>query len=726
MLPYKEGKLKPVLGTDQTVFPADNTANEIRMFRVDDDGGFINNVGWEPLIPADTTETIPIADFQALYQPVRFLSIWSRHQNAEQYYLYERNGELRYDYGNKGLATSRTVSLGTGRNLPKPDDPGTQLAPYGRFALILNGSDAPMKFWGRELTEPFSWSSPPSRPFVLEPQPSACDTTVTNYLDADKSAVPLSANSYYGVGASSNGSMNTVSYRVAFISKTGSMSPLSEETIVQWRITSTNEQFKFILPIKDIPIGPKGTVARIIFRTKNKTDGLTAQLDKYYEVKRINDNITTAWLDFIPDSELGATAIDIQDSTAIDQGFKYATAWDNCMWLAGGTTHPTRLIYSKEGLPEQFPAFNYIDVGVRSGGHITQLVPYYNSLLVFRESAIDVITKTSSGYQSSTLDPLIGTTASNTIRFVPEVGVCFLTKDGVYTISGGLYGGSEHKAKSISSQLTEEWERLTPGALARATATYSDKEKEYWVHYPADGKTENTRGAAFHLQTRGWTLRNSEDYERGQMKFTHLATDPAGWIIMGTNPTYNATPANADSWPGLGLQVWSAANYWGKKHTYSATVDNSYTFNITEFTKGDSVFRSVWEDQGSVDIKKSISYVLLEGLSQGNNAVPLTWSVDGSWATTASSSIATQQPEYFNTTSSQSIMAPAPTGTSRPVAIWNTSSWENSKRIILRYDIGATQVSTFRFELRTPNYLSIILYRLAFETTGIKTNSQRS
>lgn len=726
MLPFNETKVKPILGTDQSVFPSPNTANEIRMFRMDSDGGFINDVGWEPLIPTSATEIIPTTDFKALYQPVRFLSIWSRHQNAEQYYLYERNGELRYDYGNQGTAGSRTVSLGTGRNIPKADDPGTQLAPYGRFALILNGHNAPMKFWGRELTEQFSWRSPPSRPYVLTPQPDAADTTTTSYIDAEHSCIAVSKNSYYGVGSSANGSVNTFSWRVAFLSKTGSMSPVSEEVVCQWRITTVNEEYKFFVPLKDIPIGPAGTVARIIFRTKNKGNGLSAQLDKHYELTTINDNVTTVWIDNIPDSELGATAIDLQDSVAIDHGFKYASAWDNSMWLAGGTTHPTRIIHSKAGLPEQFPAFNYIDVGVRSGGHITQLIPYYNSLLVFRESAIDIITKTANGYQSSTLDPLIGTCASNTIRFVPEIGVCFLTKDGVYAITGGLYGGSEHRAKNISAQLTEEWERLTSGALARATATFSDKEKEYWVHYPADGETENIRGAALHLQTKGWSLRNSEDYERGNMKFTQLATDPAGWIIIGTNPTYNATPANAQSWPGIGLQVWSAANRWGNLYTFNATEGNNHIFDLTPYPKGDSVLRSIWEDEGSIDRKKSVSYVLIDGLSQGNNPVPLTWSIDGGYAQSNSSSIATQQPEYFNTLQSQTIMGIAPTGAARPVGIWNASRWEDNKRIVLRYDIGATQVSTFRFEIRTANYFSFILYRMGYETTGFKTSSQRS
>ncbi len=52
--------------------------------------------------------------------------------------------------------------------------------------------------------------------------------------------------------------------------------------------------------IGSIPIGPAGTVARVIGRTKSGASGA------YYFLTQINDNTTTSWVDNTPDSGLGA------------------------------------------------------------------------------------------------------------------------------------------------------------------------------------------------------------------------------------------------------------------------------------------------------------------------------------------------------------------------------------------------------------------------------------
>lgn len=712
-------KLKPLIGIDQRLVPSEGSAYEIVNFRQHEQLGFINDVGWEPLIKYDTASPsqFSFANYEEFWRPVRFLAVWGRHQDSESYYLYERNGSLQYDWGNRGAATDRNIILEENRYLPKPDDPGTQIAPFGRFALILNGINRPIKFWGRRQVEQFSWTLKPGQPTVLTPQPSATDASLPEYVDGGKCHIRFSSTAYHGLGGGTNGSVNNYSWRVAWISNTGSVSPPSDPVFSSWEIDQTDREGKYSVMLLDLPIGPEGTVGRIIYRTKNKI-GTTAQGDTFYEVARIMENVSTSFIDFYPDSELDTVALDLLDSTTISHGHKYATAFDGCMWLAGGEAEPTKVVYSKPGLPEQFPAANYFDVGVRQGGHITGLIPFYNSLLVFRERAIDIITKANTGYLIATLDPFVGTTASNTIRFVPEVGVCFLTKEGVFAVTGGIFGGSEHKAKNISEGLCDEWSRLSFAALPRATAAYSPKEKEYWVHYPADGRTENTRGAVLHVAKEiGWTLRNCENDARGDMRFTHIAVDPAGWFILGTKPKYTIDPANSNSFPGIGLQVWSHSPYWGQCYTYDSTGQAAYTFILTDEPKAVSKLISIWDDLGDHSTKKSISHVIIDGLSQGNNILPLSWAIDHGYTFIGSRGIAPQQPEYYNTQASQTILSMA---TTRPLAGWNITAWEKSKRIPIRFDVGAQQCSTFRWKIETVNYIHILGYVLAYNTIGMK------
>jgi len=142
---------RTINGMDQRLQPAPKTAGEVNLFRVDKNLGWINDVGWEPLISLGeggrwlTDAYTPTVE--ELLTPYRFLSIWPRHQSAEVYYMYEKNGKLEYEWGNKGGATTRTVTLATGRKEPKADDPGTQLIPFGRLSILINGTDGMITFW---------------------------------------------------------------------------------------------------------------------------------------------------------------------------------------------------------------------------------------------------------------------------------------------------------------------------------------------------------------------------------------------------------------------------------------------------------------------------------------------------------------------------------------------------------------------------------------------------
>jgi hypothetical protein len=102
-------------------------------------------------------------------------------------------------------------------------------------------------------------------------------------------------------------------------------------------------------------------------------------------------------------------------------------------------------------LPEQFPVFNTFELGNGTGGAITRLYAYYNNLLVFRESSIEVVRTNGGAFSISAVSPNIGTRASNSIQLVPGLGVVFLTDDGFYAITGGLDGGSTISVEKIST-----------------------------------------------------------------------------------------------------------------------------------------------------------------------------------------------------------------------------------------------------------------------------------
>lgn len=745
-------------GIDQRYFGVANAGVNVQNYRYDPDGGWRLDRGWEPLIKYPTTPPfnqfgLTAPELASAKAPCRFLAIWSRHSGSEEYYVQERNGELFYEYGNIGAAATRKVTLATGRHAPRVDEPGTQLVPYGRFALLLNGHDAMLKWWGRAKVEPFGFILPTPTPYCLgvqtdynvqegygdgpptEPYRPNGDG-INNDLDAI--AVQFSASDYLGLGDPTQGSINFYSYRVTYVTDTGSESPLSDPANVSWQLY-TDATFpadteaariegaaanarKYAVMLQGLEPGPDGTVARRIYRTKNKKDGLSGAGDSYYLVGQINDNTTRQYLDATPDNELVVPAPTPADSVVISAGYKYAASWNGSMWLAGGDLTPTQIIYSVQGLPEQFPAFNYFDVGVRDGGQVTALVPYYDVLLVFRERAIDAVftNSTGDGYTCTTINQTVGTTATNTIRLIPGKGVAFLNADGVQLLGGGLRGGASMSVEDISYRFNKELARISKNALCRATAAWSDREKEYWVHYPVDGNTENTHGAAFSPLVNEWALRYAAEAESAlyDWRFTQLATDRNGNFILGTYPYQDSN----NLYPGFGLQVWSARRAAGDSLPY-VVLAGAATVTASAAAAPTGIWQSVWLDFGDDSVKKRILSVEVETITQGDNGVELQWAADYSSEFTSAGVVAPKIGDYLDAAGP----AADPTFSSgRNVAVWGTAKWQDHKVTRMRWDVNTGLIAHFSFRLVTTNIHSVIKYKVRFVGSTVKTPNTKA
>jgi hypothetical protein len=740
-------------GVDQRYKANPNAASNIEgHFHPDPNGGgWINDRGIEPLIPLNTTITIPTADITKTLQPVRFLSVISRHQGAETYYLYEQTGDLKYDMGNKGTTAGvrQTSVLSSGRKIPKPDDCGTQITTYGRFNLIVNGYDKMIKWWGREAYSDFGFISPTPSPTIAD-----VDTAYIVYYDGllpeqkvelltpGNTCIRFPKTSYQGLGTTTKGDVNRYDYKISFITDTGSESPLSDSATVSWTISSESAagapftgayrpsqafyaEGKYGVLLTDFPIGPKGTVARRLYRTKNRKDGLTGAGEIYYLVDQIDNNSQNHFTDVIPDQDLTTLAPSVTDSVTISSQWKHCATWNNSMWLGGGEQNPYGIIYSKTGLPEQFGLVDYFDVGLREGGAITGLVPFYDVLLVFRERAIEIITVSGNGqFVISTLDANIGTTATNTIKLVAGYGVMFLSKDGVFAITGSVRGGSVYKVVKMSQVIEKEMGRISISALPRATATYSEREKEYWVHYPVDGDTENSRGSVFHVMNEQWSFRWADGlYSNGNgMPFSCLATDPNGWIIIGLIPNIGPDIQSRRGAPGIGLQVWSASRFGGQYLSNPVVNQSNTTFNINYIAKEKDVWESVWTDFGDDTKKKRVMSVELEVITTGNNPITLDWVTDWGYTYTSSGTQIPLRPETIETAFSEPVYQ---SGTELNAATWDKSKWSQTQVTRIRWDIGTSLCSSFKFRLSSANLLQILSYQIEVVGSQNKTLNQK-
>lgn len=727
---------------DQNWIDSSGGAEDIRNFRQDPDAlGWLADRGLEPWWRAPATYSgQPQTAFirSLLEEKVDSFYIWNKQNTEQSYYIVEQGGYLYYVMGHKGLGSpdfdADIYLLDNARYIPKINEVGTQYIPFGNKLLIINGVDKPIWFYGGEKVRDFGFLLPTPTPDVLDIKPQYLASP--NLLENNTAAPNFGSGDTIGLGDRGNNDLSNYSWRMSFILDTGAESPLGGIATQSWDVgTVAAQQRRFGCFISDFPIGPEGTVARKLYRTKNqrRPDSSTARDQLFYEAIIVRDNSTDSLVDVIPDTALTVLAPSLTDSVTISSSYITGESWDNRLWLAGGGGHPTRIIYSDLGIPEQFGAFSYFDLGNTSGGHITKLYAYYNNLLVFRERSIDIIRSVPSGYTVSNLSSNVGTTAANSIKLVPDVGVVFLSKDGFFVLQGGLDGGSQIFVSTLSTKISKEIQKINIAALAKSFAVYSDKEKEYWCHYPRRGFEIPTRGVVLHQKTRQLSFRGATNKDLEFLyQFTAGAVDGQGNIIFGTSPTWLLAGAPSDSITVnaqgflVHLQVWSGAPYWGQQWTVSSVVEQETTYStVSYFPTQESIWESNWFDFGDASIKHRAFSIEAEMVTYGDNLIYLDWGYDydSTWNSAGGQKIS--KPEILFTSKEDPVFGQDPTITKRPFTI-GTSPVKGARKIVIRWDINTGLVDAVRWRLRSEDVFHLLSYKITYDSRDQSPLNQRT
>ena len=663
----------------------DGSATVIENWTVDPNtGGWDNRIGYEKFFPND----LLYAPFNT-HKRIHSLYIWSTHNGAKTYHLYEAEGltsttlSLRYTRGNVANAGS-LVTLDSGRKLPTPDEPVTDYEPFGKYLIIVNGADRPIKFDGERITT-LGWHSTPAAP---DPwgvdSPSASTPNDQNmaineyYRDLDKTA---------GLGVATNAIVNSYKWKISWLSESGSESPLSGETVpVSWTTDVGTLDRRHAVYLEGLAIGPEGTVARRIYRTKNLRDDPTVgAAELYYLVDQIDNNTESNYVDYKSDSQLGILAPDARDSITFPcPKARFSGTFKGCLFLDGGQSDENRLYYSEALHPDTFGALSFLELGSREGGGITGLFPYYNQLMVFRERAIEIVRSDSSGgFTAVPFIQGIGTTAIQTVTAVPNVGLMFLSNDGVYRVHGGMDGGSEIKLEKMTSALVKTVKRITQSTLSRATAVYSTKWREWHCYVPVDGSDIPSTGLVYHLDKDAWSTRVG-------FPVSAAAVDQRGEIIFGHN-TGNNGAIQYES----GLFVVSRARQAG----YNVDIGGD---SVSPSDPPSSRYKSMWHDFGSHRQKKFVKFVYLYVLTQGDATIPLNYHMDHDYEGTLSSGLRLQRADHPD----QPVY-----GTST----WDSTVWQSPFLTAVRYPIAQKACSSFSFEISTTDDIVLVGYSLEFD-----------
>lgn len=694
-------EVSPISGIDERLPPASAGCEVLENVTSDPRGtSWDNRIGYEKYFTAKAKYG-PFSNEQRIQSAY----CWITKGGARQYVLYEAKNvstgitSLRVlDHNPEGA-----TNLEVGRNETTVNEPSTQYEPFGRFLIITNGYDKPVKFDGSRLL-PLGWDSAPGACTPWKPDVDFDQYSTKQFypiVDQDDRNLDI----LYGLGRKTADAANVYRYKITFLSESGSESPMGQASpAVAWDTASGTDIWdvkRQAVHLESIPLGPTGTVARNVWRTYNLRDSDTED-DIYFYVGTIHNNTETNYTDFVNDSAVGAQAPSDADSIPFPApNCRFSANFSNTLFIDGGLSEPTRIYYSNPLQPDSFAASNYFDVGTRSGGVITALVPYYNQLLVFRERAIDIIRRNeeSGNFYLRPLQEGVGTKATNGMAFIPQVGLVFLAQDGVWIVQGGMDGGSQIQLAKLSKSVEETIDRLNPDVLSRAVAAYSKYWNEWHVYFAVDGSEVPNIGLVFHLDKETWSTRTG-------FPVGALTTDQNGWLIFG-NHTGKETVAVDEDYEA-GLFVISGIRNYGYNIVLQAQ-----EYITTPRAPENAKLRPVWSDFGYPNQKKFVKYVYLYVLTTGDKDIPITYYKDYEFVGgTASPDMKYQRAEYAD----QPVYGTAEFGDDEAV-------WQKELLTEIRYPIAQKACSHFTFEVETNQDFVVMGYAIEYTTNETKTRS---
>lgn len=695
---------------------------------------YIADRGWEPLkIWSDGDgHSYKSNDFE----PIRWASVFNRHAGAEQYYLYEQNGYLKYDYGAGEASSGATVYLPSEitRHIPEPTEPGTQMVTSNNWALICNGYDQPFKFFGSSYTTNFGFKEKPAAPEVYDIDPGYQSTGPDGDFGDQTfiTSVQYVGTSQLGLTELDETGNISYAYKVFYISDTGSWSPLSEPAFLDFSVGNNADEKGQYIAFLRLPIGPNNVKARVLCRTQqlSRSDRNAGTISNdFFIVKVINENTSEFCSDHTPDSNLSLKAPTDFDSVPILGTFNFAALWDGRMWLAGGPAYQSKVLFSKQAKIEEFGLFDYINFS--QGDAITALITYNQNLLVFTEKSIHLISKADT-YRAVTLTTSLGTTATNSIKDVEGVGLVFLSYDGFYAIRlDGTNANPNFSINKLSEAITPTISRLTKGALPRATATYNPIEREYWCHFPVDGLEENTMGCVLH-QNGNWSFRYaSDEFDFRKMTITALTNDGT-YTIMGMIPydTIDEASTEDGEWTNIGLQVWSGAPTAGKLLSGGQLVESSYYFNLSNIDKIESKVETIWLTLGSEAFYKKVLSIELLAYGTGHDEITLQYATnynlsgeDSPW--TDLTGVPMVASHSVGSTSADAVYS---ANTYDPVGVWGTTRYNEYRPIRMVWNLPPDEVISIKFRFSSDKVFAIQQFNIKFDITAtpiVSTASRR-
>jgi len=714
------------LGGLQTTLPQEGpNATEIVNFGVDPDtDGWSTRVGYERYRP---NVAIGFQPFQNTGRVDSLFVFQGGGQGSRQTILMESRGVL-YLVHEPVAPAFQLLPIRSGRSIPTPSQPASTYCEVAGGVVVCNGDDAPLfiRPWpistgtdatttvATQIARDLGFAALPRAPEPLSVVTMSASfgsviTQTPNNVTLWWPTKPSAIGQYgdWGLGfakntSSSPGKGNTYAYQVSFISDTGSESALSLPGDTSWELEANVEGFHYGVPVR-IPRGPAGTVGRRIYRSKNyHEDGTVAPGDDTtYFLDDVRNNVEELFFDPYASVALGAQAPSIATASAFPAPrARFCAVYQDCVFLDGGIVDQNTLYFSNPNKPDQYGAADFIRLSGDAGG-ITGLFGHYTVLVVLRENGISVVQGNfTEGFRATTVTNQVACRSPQAIDAVPGLGIVFLAQDGIYSLSGGLVGGSELTVTKLSEDIEAVMRRVTPDCTARAVARYSPTERAWHCYFAADGNDRPNLGVVYHLDKEGWTVR--EGFPVGALDRLF-----GGELVFGHH-TGNEAVSQQNPNPPCGLFVLTQRRAMG-----GSLVGDAFVYGPPP----ESRYKSAWLDFGDAQVQKQVHYVTLWVGTTGSFGLEVEAYKDYNFDPVGPSQSYKMQPPDADL---KPVYGPSTFPVTKETAVWNTSRWQGIRVVPVRVSVAVQSCAWFAFAFKTTDDVVLIGWEVEYTARGTR------
>ena len=258
--------------------------------------------------------------------------------------------------------------------------------------------------------------------------------------------------------------------------------------------------------VHDIPIGPPGTVARVLLRTFNLLRLVGDSVGEYRFLHRIPNNSATEYIDDIPDGELGSAW---NNRAGTPNGCYLLTSFSGSLFLLRNEAYPYRIWWSEQEqagpIPESFMENHWLDVfpstGPITGSIIANLADTRKQfLIIFKENACHYITGEYPFWQVGTLHGNAGASGPNLIQTLPNNSIVWFGTGTFWKLQDGV-------VTDIGSGIRKLLDRVNE-SRSRYGVSWVDREyREGIFALPLDDSTQNNFQFVYDYERNGWRVR---------------------------------------------------------------------------------------------------------------------------------------------------------------------------------------------------------------------------